>query len=98
LITEKGETVFYDIFQTGFDNYEFVFSSSYNSDTSIFLNYYVNDAAYTALRLDRKIENDTLIIETNMPTEKQTGVTVAGKPYCFKHKQTAHNSGFPNGN
>jgi len=92
LITNGVETVFYDIFQTGIDNYDFAFYSAYKSDTSKLFNYKVNDAVYTSLKLERRIENDTLFIETNMPTDEQNGLTIAGTKYCLKRKKTTHSS------
>ncbi|HVF97452.1 MAG TPA: hypothetical protein VM871_09035 [Flavisolibacter sp.] len=68
--------------------------SSYQNDTAKLFNYNVDDAVDTALRLDRKIENDTLFIEINMPTDEQSGVTAGGTKYCLTPKVVAHKSSF----
>ncbi len=86
LVSNNDEVIFYDIFQTGIDNYDFIFYSSYKNDTTKMFNYYVNDAIYTALRINTKKQNDTLFIEMNMPTEILDGKTKAGTKYRLLRK------------
>ncbi len=86
LVSNNDEVIFYDIFQTGIDNYDFIFYSSFKNDTTKLFNYYVNDAVYTALRINTKTQNDTLFIEMNMPTEISNGKTKAGTKYQLKRK------------
>jgi hypothetical protein len=87
LITNGEETVVYNVYQTGIDNYDFSFYSAYKGDTSEMFTYYLNDAVYTALRLEANIKTDTLVIETNMPTEEQRGITLAGTNYYLRQKK-----------
>lgn len=86
LVTVNDEVIFYDIFQTNIDNYNFIFYSSYRKDTTKMFTYNVNDAVYTALRLNTSKQNDTLFIEMNMPTKILTGKTKAGNIYQLKPK------------
>ena len=86
LFKNGEEAVFYEVYQTGVDNYDVLFYSSFRGDTSKMLNYNVDDALYTALRLETRTQQDTLFIETNMPTTAQKGVTVAGTKWYLKRK------------
>ena len=68
------------------DNYDIIFYSSFENDTTKMFNYYVNDAVYTATRINTKTKNDTLFIEMNMPTKTFNSKTKAGLNYQLKQK------------
>lgn len=86
LVELKGENFFYDIYQTGIDNYTFRFFSAKNNDTSLFYEYYLNDAVYTAAGIECKYLNDTLFIGIQTQVESLRGVTNKGTKYKFVHR------------
>ncbi len=80
------EQVFYDVYQTGLDNYRFEFKSANNSDTIKLFEYYLNDATYTAMRFTNMQTYDTLSISTNFPTNKLISMTKLGTIVILKHE------------
>ena len=80
------EQVFYDVYQTGLDNYRFEFKSANNSDTIKLFEYYLNDATYTAMRFTNMRTYDTLSISTNFPTNKLISMTKLGTIVILKHE------------
>lgn len=74
----EEETIYYDVFQTGIDNYTFKFKSARKTDTTELFEYYLNDAVYTAMRFNIIQKKDTLLITTNLPTDRMIGKTKKG--------------------
>ena len=71
LLTKTSrDYLFYDIYQTGIDNYTFSFYSFYESDTIKIFEYYLNDAVYSALRLTLAVKGDTIQVTANMKSEE----------------------------
>ena len=64
ILEENGETVFYDVFQTGIDNYRIEFKYINNNDTVNLFEDYLNDALYSERKFESYKKNDTLIIKT----------------------------------
>lgn len=83
--TEK-EKVYYDVYQTGLDNYRFEFKAVNNSDTTKLFEYNLNDAIYTAMKFTIIQANDTLTIATNLPTNKVVRRTKFGTTVILKHE------------
>jgi hypothetical protein len=50
IMKEENETFYYNVFQTGIDNYRFEFLAIGKSDTMKLFEYYLNDAAFSALK------------------------------------------------
>jgi len=76
--TVEGEKIYYDVFQTGLDNYTFEFKSASGTDTARLFEAYVNDAVYTAMRFKIVLKKDTLLITTTFLTDKMVGKTKKG--------------------
>jgi len=84
IVSNKEEVLFYDLFQTGIDNYDFIFYASFKGDTTKMVTYNLADAIYTALEIKSKIQNDTLFIEINMPVKTFDGMTYSGTKYQLR--------------
>lgn len=80
------EKVYYDVYQTGLDNYRFEFKTANNSDTTKLFEYNLNDAIYTAMRFTIAQVNDTLTISTNLPTNKVVRRTKFGTIVILRHE------------
>ena len=80
------EQVYYDVYQTGLDNYRFEFKSANNSDTTNLFEYFLNDAIYTAMRFTSVHTNDSLTITTNFPINKMVSKTKSGTIVILKHE------------
>jgi hypothetical protein len=52
---ETNEHIFYNVYQTGIDNYRFEFLATYGTDTTKLFEYYLNDAVYTALKFSNTL-------------------------------------------
>jgi hypothetical protein len=87
LLKKSEETFFYDIYQTGIDNYDFIFFSGYRGDTSEVFKYSLNDATYKALKFNSHLLNDTLFIITNMPLHEHVRKSKAGTVFYFSQKK-----------
>ena len=66
---EPKETIYYNVYQTGIDNYRLEFNVNSGTETTKLFEYYLNDAVYTSMNLDITKNNDTVKIKINMPTE-----------------------------
>ncbi len=84
LINKSDESIFYDIYQTGIDNYTFEFFHSYKNDTTKIFDYHLNDALHSALRLQTTIVGDTVLIESNMPFENKSFKLASGSVLFFR--------------
>jgi len=80
-----NEQIFYNVYQTGIDNYRFEFKSVNNSDTTKLFEYFLNDATYKAMRLRSFNTTDTLTIITNVPTLVKFGKTKMGMTVILKN-------------
>jgi hypothetical protein len=72
---EPNEHIFYNVYQTGIDNYRFDFFATSGKDPTKLFEYYLDDAVYTAMKLSNTKIGDTLKIKTNLPTEKISAIT-----------------------
>jgi hypothetical protein len=79
LINDQAEHIFYDIYQTGLDNYRFEFKSVTNADTTHLFNCNLNDSVYGSMKFDRFVEKDMIKIVTNIPVEPEMAKTEKGK-------------------
>jgi hypothetical protein len=84
---DSSEQIYYDIYQTGIDNYRFEFKAVNNSVTIKLFDYFLNDATYKAMRFKNFISNDTLTIITNMPTDFKYSKTKMGTIVILKNEQ-----------
>ncbi len=82
-----NEQIFYDVYQTGIDNYRFEFKAVNNSDTIKLFEYFLNDATYKAMRFKITPSNDTLTIITDMPTDFKFGKTKIGSTVILKNEK-----------
>jgi hypothetical protein len=83
ILDDTNEKIYYDVFQTGIDNYRFDFKAISNSDTTKLFDYYLNDATYTAMKLNSLKTADTLIIKVNLPTNNTIAKTTNGTVVIF---------------
>jgi len=83
---DPKEQIYYDIYQTGIDNHRFEFKAVSNSDTIKLFEYFLNDAAYKAMRFKIAPSNDTLTIITNMPTEFKFSKTKIGTTVILRNE------------
>jgi hypothetical protein len=81
---DSNEQIYYDIYQTGIDNYRFEFKAVNKSDTIKLFEYFLNDATYKAMRFKITPSNDTLTIFTNMPTDFKFSKTKIGTTVILK--------------
>ena len=81
-----NEQIFYDVYQTGIDNYRFEFKVVSNSATIKLFDYFLNDAAYTAMRFKNFTSSDTLTIVTNLPTDFKFSKTKNGTTVILKNE------------
>jgi hypothetical protein len=81
-----NEQIFYDVYQTGIDNYRFEFKAVNNSDTIKLFEHFLNDATYKAMRFKITPSNDTLIIIPNIPTEFKFSKTKIGTTVILKNE------------
>ena len=72
---EPKETIYYNVYQTGIDNYRLEFNVNSGTETTKLFEYYLNDAVYTSMNLDITKNNDTVKIKINMPTENISAKT-----------------------
>jgi hypothetical protein len=72
---EPKETIYYNVYQTGIDNYRLEFNVNSGTETTKLFEYYLNDAIYTSMNLDITKNNDTVKIKINMPTENISAKT-----------------------
>jgi hypothetical protein len=72
---EPKETIYYNVYQTGIDNYRLEFNVNYGIETTKLFEYYLNDAVYTSMNLDITKNNDTVKIKINMPTRNISAKT-----------------------
>jgi hypothetical protein len=75
---EANERIYYNVYQTGIDNYRFEFIATNNSDTTKLFEYYLNDAVYKAMKFSNSKTRDTLKIKTNFPTNNTIATTAIG--------------------
>jgi len=83
---DTNEQIFYDVYQTGIDNYRFEFKAVNNSDTIKLFEHFLNDATYKAMRFKITPSNDTLIIIPNIPTEFKFSKTKIGTTVILKNE------------
>lgn len=83
---DTNEQIFYDVYQTGIDNFRFEFKAVNNSDTIKLFEYFLNDATYKAMRFKITPSNDTLIIIPNIPTELKFSKTKIGTTVILKNE------------
>ena len=83
---DTSEQIFYDVYQTGIDNYTFEFKAVNNLDTLKLFEYFLNDVTYTAMRFKNIRTNDTLTIITNMPTDLKLSKTKIGTTVSLKNE------------
>jgi len=69
ILEENEEIVFYDVFQTGIDNYTIKFNYINSNDTINLFEYYLNDAVFGTGVFDVYKANDTLYVKTLYPAE-----------------------------
>jgi hypothetical protein len=72
---EPKETIYYNVYQTGIDNYRLEFNVNSGTETTKLFEYYLNDAVYTSMNLDITKNNDTVKIKINMPTKNISAKT-----------------------
>jgi hypothetical protein len=72
---EPKETIYYNVYQTGIDNYRLEFNVNSGTETTKLFEYYLNDAVYTSMNLDITKNNDTVKIKINMPTRNISAKT-----------------------
>jgi hypothetical protein len=87
LTNKNNESIFYEIHQTGLDNYTFTFFNAYESDTIKIFKYFLNDAVYTALRLETSIVNDTILVNCNMPSDDEVHKLLSGSYFAFRRSK-----------
>jgi hypothetical protein len=76
---KKGTNIYYDVYQTGIDNYRFDFKAVNNLDTTKLFEYWLNDATYSAMKFESFASDDTITIKTNLPTNRPYGRTKLGR-------------------
>jgi poly(3-hydroxyalkanoate) synthetase len=84
LLKTDKENLFYDIYQTGLDNYTITFYNSDKGDIAKLFEYYINDAVYSALRLKTKVIGDTIKVTTNMSWDNEIHKLPSGKILKFE--------------
>ena len=67
ILEENDETIFYDVFQVGMDNYDIKFKYINNNDTVNLFECYLDDAVYSTRTFECYKKNDTLIIKAKPP-------------------------------
>jgi hypothetical protein len=72
---EYNEHIFYNVYQTGIDNYRFDFYAINGTDTTKLFDYYLNDAVFTAMKFSNTKNGDTLKIKTNLPAKNISAKT-----------------------
>ena len=73
------DTIYYNAFQTGIDNYRIEIKSKSVSDVEHLFNYYVNDGLFTATTLRASIKGDTAFILSRQPVGNEEGQTKHGR-------------------
>ncbi len=68
MLKHKGNSFYYECYQTGFDNYKYNFYIKNNSTDSLMLGeVFVNDANFENINFESKVRNDTLYVNCNYP-------------------------------
>ena len=73
------DTLYYDAFQTGIDNYRIEIKSKSGNDVEHLFNYYISDGIFTATTLRASIKSDTAFISSRQPVGNEEGRTKHGR-------------------
>jgi hypothetical protein len=80
----SNETIFFDAYQTGIDNYRIEIKSKVEENTKDLFNYYVNDGVFTASTLQASIKGDTVFIFSKYPAGDEKAQTKFGRFVMMK--------------
>ena len=75
----SSDTIYYDAFQTGIDNYRIEIKSKSGSDIEHLFDYYINDGIFTETTLRASIKGDTAFISSRQPVGNEEGQTKHGR-------------------
>jgi hypothetical protein len=73
------DTIYYDAFQTGVDNFLIEIKSKRGKEVEHLFNYYVNDGMFDSTTLQASIKGDTTFIFSRQPVGDEKGETKEGR-------------------
>jgi hypothetical protein len=91
----KTDTIYYDAFQTGVDNYRIEIKAKSGNVIDHLFDYYIDDGIFTSTTLRASTKGDTTFILSKYPVDNEIGHTRQGKSVIMKRAQVRNFSNIP---